>query len=178
MMNQVPKKNKGTSTCFACGFIVENNVNHLQVFDNHLKAKKHPEDQAWHCQVDDCRRRKFKEGGNRTCTKEKPYFRVEDQVYHETEQDYYERNKEKIEAEKIKKSTCIYCGKFFSDRSERYKHEKYEKCKYNIFPQLFLNSPEILLSFFQTSSEWNYIKHGHYFKFSKYLSCGGIISNV
>ena len=108
MMNKVPKKNKGTSTCVACGFKVENNVNHVQIFDNHLKSKKHPEDQAWHCPVDDCRRRKFKKGGTRTCTPEKAYFRLEDQVDHETKQDYLERNKEKIEAAKIKSSTCKY----------------------------------------------------------------------
>ena len=130
MMNQVPEKSEGTSTCVVCGFKVEDNVNHLQIFENHLKAKKHPENQAWHCPVEDCRRRKFKVGGIRTCTKEKAYFRFEDQVDHETQQDYLEKNKENIEAKRIKNSTCKFCKKVFSDRSERSKHEKLEKCKY------------------------------------------------
>ena len=139
-MNQVPKKKKGTSTFVLCGFVIKDHVDHLQIFHNHLKAKQHSKDQGWHCQVDNCRRRKFKKGGNRTCTQEKAYFRFEDQVDHETEQEYTKRNKEEIKAAKNKSLTCKDCGKNFSHRSEKSKHEKFEKCKYKTFPKLKSNA--------------------------------------
>ena len=109
-----------------------------------MNKAKHPNDQAWFCPVTNCRRRKFKEGGIRTCTPDKAFFRLEDQVEHETEQDYLERNSEKIQAKKakeIKNSICKYCRKKFSDRSERAKHEKYQKCKYKNFSSPFPKFP-------------------------------------
>ena len=79
-------KNKGTSTCVVCGFVIKDHVHHLQIFDRHLKSKKHSKDQAWYCQVDNCRCRNFKKGGNRTCTGEKIFsYRSEKSKYEKFE---------------------------------------------------------------------------------------------
>ena len=147
-MSELPEKKKGTSTCVVCGIVIKDHLDHLQTFQRHLKSKQHSKHEGWHCKVDNCRRRNFKKGGNRTCTKEKTYFRFEDQVEHETEKEYAKRNEKEINAAKINSLTCKVCLKMFSHRFDKSKHEKFEKCKY---------------------------KRGRYLKFSKIFDFCGII---
>ena len=122
-------KNKGNSTCVACLFEVKDDVDHVQKFQRHLKSSKHPKEKAWHCQKNNCKKRSFKLGGIRTCSENKPYFRLEDQDDHISENEYIKKNEIEINAKTIKSLTCKFCKKKFTHRSDKSKHETREKCK-------------------------------------------------
>ena len=81
-------KNKGSSTCIACSFKVKDDVYHVQKFQRHLKSSNHPKEQAWYCKNNNCKRRSFKLGGLRTCSENRPYFRLEDQNDDISESEY------------------------------------------------------------------------------------------
>ena len=122
-------KNKGSSTCIACSFQVKDDVYHLQKFQRHLKSSNHPKEQAWYCKNNNCKRRSFKLGGLRTCSENRPYFRLEDQSDHISESEYIKKNEIEINAEIIKSLTCRFCQKKFSHRSQKSRHEGEQICK-------------------------------------------------
>ena len=86
-------KHKGSSTCVACSFKVEDDVYHVQKFQRHLKSSNHPKEQAWYCKNNSCKKRSFKLGGLRTCSENKPYFRLEDQNHHISESEYIKKKR-------------------------------------------------------------------------------------
>ena len=86
-------RNKGSSTCVACPFKVKDDVRHVQKFQHHLKSSKQPKEKAWYCQNNNCKKRSFKPGGIRTCNENKPYFRLEDQEGHISENEYKKSTK-------------------------------------------------------------------------------------
>ena len=122
-------RNKGSSTCVACPFKVKDDVRHVQKFQHHLKSSKHPKEKAWYCQNNNCKKRSFKQGGIRTCNENKPYFRLEDQEGHISENEYKKKYKIEIEAKRNKSLTCRFCQKKFRYRSEKSRHQTGEKCK-------------------------------------------------
>ena len=129
-------KNKGTSTCHACSFQIKDDVGHVQKFQRHLKSSQHSKEKAWYCQKNNCRLRSFKQGGIRTCSENKPYFRSEDLCDHISENEYKKKNEKEINAKIIKSLTCRICQKKFSHRSEKSRHETLEICKYKTFQNL------------------------------------------
>ena len=86
-------KNKGSSTCIACSFQVKDDVYQVQKFQRHLKSSNHPKEQAWYCKNNNCKRRSFKLGGLRTCSENRPYFRLEDQSDHISESEYIKKKR-------------------------------------------------------------------------------------
>ena len=95
----------------------------------HLKSSNHPKEQAWYCKNNSCKKRSFKLGGLRTCSENKPYFRLEDQNHHISESEYIKKNGIEINAKLIKSLTCKFCQKTFSHRSQKSRHEAEEICK-------------------------------------------------
>ena len=122
-------KKKGNSTCFACSFKVKDDVDHVQKFQHHLKLFKHPKEKAWYCQNKNCKKRNFKPGGLRTCSENRPYFRVEEQDDHISENEHIKKNEIEINAKRIMSLTCGLCKKTFTHASDKSKHQLGEKCK-------------------------------------------------
>ena len=122
-------KNKGSSTCIACSFKVKDDVHHVQKFQRHLKSSNHPKEQAWYYKNKNCKRRSFKLGGLQTCSEKRPYFRLEDQNDHISENEYIKKYGIEIKAKIIKSLTCRFCQKKFSHTSQKSRHEAKEICK-------------------------------------------------
>ena len=101
----------------------------VQKFQRHLKSSNHPKEQAWYCKNNNCKRRSFKLGGLRTCSENRPYFRLEDQSDHISESEYIKKNEIEINAKIIKSLTCRFCQKKFSHRSQKSRHEGEQICK-------------------------------------------------
>ena len=97
------------STCVGCGYNTGHHPNHRQMFKNHLYKKKHDPKNAWYCKTD-CVFKHFKKNGTQTCSKDKPFYRLQDQKKHEETYAEYSARKE---IEDKKKLTCSLCNKLF-----------------------------------------------------------------
>ena len=75
-MSEVQEKKIGTITCVVCGFVIKDHLDHLQIFQRHLKSKQHSKHEGWHCKVDNCRRRNFKKRRQSNMHQRKNIFQI------------------------------------------------------------------------------------------------------
>ena len=85
---------------------------------NHWKSNHNLDRDAWKCSLDNCRVKQF-ESETQRCRKDRKYLRIEDKKRHETQEQYDERNREKINAS----LTCQHCGKKFRHRPTKIRHQ-------------------------------------------------------
>ena len=122
------------STCVGCGYNTGHHPNHSQMFKNHLYKKKHHPKNAWYFKTD-CVFKHFKKNGTQTCSKDKPFYRLQDQKKHEETYAEYSARKE---IEDKKKLTCSLCNKLFKRADDKKKHEAKLLCKYILFVLVLL----------------------------------------
>ena len=110
------KKRITKSSCVACPYSIQREGSEVYL-KLHFQKNHNYKNDGWRCKLENCRIKDYENA--QKCRVDRIYIRVEDKARHETEEQFEERNKEKID----NSVTCMHCGKKFNHRPTKHRHQ-------------------------------------------------------